>query len=157
MKLKYSVIVFVVLVLAWAKVYYYFKFTQPVVAINPADSIVCTLEHNMLSAIINAEAGPNTKDTTDAYLVGSTVLNRADHTDFPDIVADVIRERGQYDGYRSSNYYRTRQSDSIAVRLILGYGRDCGVLFFCRKDINLKLLDKYRIVRQSSSHKFYGV
>lgn len=157
MKVKYSIIIFVVLFLAWANVYYYFKFTPPVVAINPADSIVCTLEHNMLSAIINAEAGPNTKDTVDAYLVGSTVLNRADHTDFPDVVAEVIREQGQYDGYRSSNYYRTRQSDSIAVRLILGYGRDCGVLFFCRKNINLKLLDKYKIVRRSESHKFYGV
>ena len=155
MKLKYSIIIFVLLVLAWANVYvYFYKQSPPIVLVNPVDSIVCTLEHNMLSAIINAEAG---KDTTDAYLIGSTVLNRADHIDFPDVVADVIKEDGQYDGYRSSNYYRTSMSDYIAVRLMLGYGRDCGVLFFCRKDINLKLLDKYRIVRQSSSHKFYGV
>lgn len=155
MKVKYSVLIFVILFLAWANVYYYFKSAPPII-LNPADSIVCTLEHNMLSAIINAEAGPNTKDTTDAYLVGSTVLNRADHTDFPDVVADVIRERGQYDGFRSSNYYRTEQSDSIAVRLMLGYGRDCGVLFFCRHNVDIKLLNKYRIVRWSESHKFYG-
>lgn len=153
--MKYSVVLFLCLFLAWANVYYYFK-TPPHEPINPTDSIICTLEHNMLSAIINAEAGPNTKDTTDAYLIGSTVLNRADHADFPDVVADVIKESGQYDGYRSSNYYRTDMSDSIAMRLMLGYGRDCGVLFFCRKDIDLKLLDKYRIVMRSESHKFYG-
>ena len=119
--------------------------------------ITDTFEHNALSSIISAESGPNTRDTLDAYLVGSTVLNRADHTEFPNAIFDVIREQGQYDGYCSDNYYRTPQSDSIAVRLMEGNGRNYRVLFFCTKNINMKILDKYKVLTESTNHKFYGI
>ena len=152
-KIKDLVIIFIVYLSLFFGIFYYINSHQTPDIIKLTD----TFEHNVLSCIISAEAGPYTKDTLDAYLVGSTVLNRSDHSDFPNAIFDVIREQGQYDGYCSNNYYRTPQSDSIAVRLMEGNGRNYRVLFFCTKNINMKILDKYKVLTESTNHKFYGI
>jgi hypothetical protein len=118
-----------------------------------------TNEEKLLSCIINAESAPN--DTIDAYLVGSTVLNRIEHNRFPDCVHDVVFQRGQYDGI-NGRFMRTEFSDSIAVRLFDNIGRDCDVLFFYNfktatdRTFISRLKRNTKLIHTTDNHKFFG-
>lgn len=116
-------------------------------------------EEVFLSCIINAEASHS--DTVDAYLIGSTVLNRVEDPRFPDCVKDVVFQDGQYDGVRGK-FQRTDFSDTIARRLFNNIGRNCDVLFFFNPET---ATDKYFVNRlqrngllaaSSERHKFYS-
>lgn len=113
-----------------------------------------------LSSLINSEADPS--DPMDLYLVGSTVLNRADHELYPSCVIDVIFEKGQYDGV-NGNFKRTPQSDSIAFKLLSGLGRNREVLFFYNyhKATDKKFIrfleKKCKLITVTKNHKFYGL
>lgn len=113
-----------------------------------------------LSSLINSEADPN--DPMDLYLVGSTVLNRAEHEIYPTCIIDVIFQKGQYSGI-SGNFNRTPVSDSVATKLLNDIGRNRDVLFFYnyhkatdRKFI--RFLEKNcELITVTKNHKFYGV
>jgi len=113
-----------------------------------------------LSSLINSEADPN--DPMDLYLIGSTVLNRADHELYPSCVIDVIFEKGQYDGV-NGNFKRTPQSDSIAFKLLSDLGRNREVLFFYNyhKATDKKFIrfleKKCKLITVTKNHKFYGL
>ncbi len=113
-----------------------------------------------VSSVINSEADPS--DPMDMYMVGSTVLNRAESELFPSCMLDVVFQKGQYDGIHK-NFTTTPVSDSVAGKLITGLGRNKDVLFFYnyhtatdRKFIRL-MEKKYRLITVTKNHKFYGV
>lgn len=156
---KATVVFILLMVVGYFGVFVFFiNDSAPPSHLTATDSILCTLEHNMLSAIINAESGPDQRDARDPYLVGSTVLNRSEHQDFPDVVAAVIKSKGQYKAYGSRNYHRTATSDTVALKLIQGLGRDYNVLFF--KGVNSAgfedIKKKYKLITVTNSHTFYG-
>jgi len=134
----------------------------PIVKIEDKPIVIdmgLTNEEKILSCIINAESAPN--DTVDAYLIGSTVLNRIDHKRFPDCTHDVVFQNGQYDGV-NGRFMRTEFSDSIAVRLFDNVGRNCDVLFFYnfrtatdRAFIN-RLNKNTKLIHTTNNHKFFG-
>lgn len=53
-------------------------------------------------------------------LVGSVVLNRVNHPEFPDTIKDVVFQKGQYSCVRDGNYYRepTEANRANAVWLL---------------------------------------
>lgn len=53
-------------------------------------------ELNLLAHLINAEAGSDWCKDEMLYYVGSVVLNRMKHKDFPNTMYDVIYQKGQY-------------------------------------------------------------
>jgi spore germination cell wall hydrolase CwlJ-like protein len=114
----------------------------------------------LLSSIINSEANP--KDKRDMYLIGSTVLNRLDNEDFPNTIAEVISQSGQYDGYLTARFNRTPQSDYVAIDLLGGLGRDYCVLFFYnpRTATDTQFINainkQYLLVNSTTSHIFFG-
>lgn len=50
----------------------------------------------LLAHLINGEAGATWCSDTTRYYVGSVVLNRVNHTEFPDSIESVIYQSGQY-------------------------------------------------------------
>lgn len=114
----------------------------------------------ILSRLINAEAGPN--DLRDAYLVGSTVLNRAERQDFSYVVTEVVYQESQFGGVNSDKFVRTEHSDTVAVRLLKGLGRNCYVLYFYNPrhitDAEFKRkMDQHKLITYTSGHKFFGI
>lgn len=64
-------------------------------------------EVEMLAHLINGEAGATWCSDTTRYYVGSVVLNRVNHPEFPDTIAGVIWQSGQYACTWDGNYDRT--------------------------------------------------
>ena len=64
-------------------------------------------EVEMLAHLINGEAGSDWCSDTLMYYVGSVVLNRMNHPDFPDSLSGVIYQDGQYSCTWDGNYDRT--------------------------------------------------
>ena len=83
--------------------------TEAVVIATPNDSerIYNSEEVEMLAHLINGEAGAEWCCDTTRYYVGSVVLNRVNHSDFPDTIAGVIWQSGQYACTWDGNYDRT--------------------------------------------------
>lgn len=113
-----------------------------------------------LSKIIAAEANPN--DIRDNYLVGSVILNRIENNQFPNTLLGVISQRGQFDGYKYMRY-RTSLSDTTAVKLIQGLGRNCDVLYFYNpktatdKQFIRLMRRKHKLITATKKHLFYGI
>lgn len=128
--------------------------------VHPPPNKPLPIEHHnvgLLSAIINAEAIPN--NMHDGYLVGSTVLNRAEHNTFPQTIKEVIYQPNQYYGIRSSKFKRSVFSDTVAVRLLRGVGRNCEVLYFYNPAGSIKFrqkMNKHKLITRSRAHKFFG-
>ena len=139
---------------------YYFVYVEFIKAPDAPPPEDCAKEIIQLSKLINSEADKS--DTLDMFLVGSTVLNRRDSESFPDTQDSVIKQRGQYSGYGTTQYTRTDLSDSIATRLYRGEGRNFEVLYFYSKKRAtdkgfLKLLgDKHDFITRTKVHMFYG-
>jgi len=64
-------------------------------------------EVEMLAHLINGEAGADWCSDTTRYYVGSVVLNRVNHSEFPDTIYGVIFQSGQYACTWDGNYDRT--------------------------------------------------
>jgi hypothetical protein len=137
--------------------YICFLYWKPQVLVCPVDNKLSKNE-SILSSLINSEAAAN--DTIDAYLVGSTVLNRRDHDKFPGLIKDVIFQRRQYDGV-NHNFYRTDFSDTIAVRLLKGIGRNYQVYYFLNSSATNKAFINYTktlvLIYETKHHKFFGL
>ncbi len=82
----------------------------------------------LLAAIINAEC--SICSTEEMYAVGSVVLNRVESCEFPNTVKGVIKEKGQFNGYKSNSYVVTERSLEVAKDLIHGIGRNYKYLYF---------------------------
>ncbi len=120
----------------------------------------CSHDIIYLSSIINAEADPY--DTTDMYLIGSTVLNRMDNNDFPGDLDSVIIQKGQYHGYKTKFFFRTPLTDSISARLLRDENRNCQVLYFFnpKKAKDNKFVDKLKsthtFITSTAAHEYFG-
>ena len=119
----------------------------------------CSHDLIYLSSIINAEA--DVTDTTDMYLVGSSVLNRRDSEDFPNHIDSVIISKHQYIGYKTKRFIRTATTDTIAAKLLRGVGRNYSVFYFVNyktiMDEEFKIqIRKKKIVDHTLNHIFLG-
>lgn len=119
----------------------------------------CSHDLIYLSSIINAEA--DVTDTTDMYLVGSSVLNRRDSEDFPNHIDSVIISKHQYIGYKTKRFIRTATTDTIAAKLLRGVGRNYSVFYFVNyktiMDEEFKIqIRKKKIVDHTLNHIFFG-
>jgi len=87
---------------------------------KPPVQIVCAntedVRLELLSKVINAEFNPD--DIEDAFLIGSTVLNRVELDGFPSTTDSVILQENQYYGVGTNLFYRTPISDSVAEKLL---------------------------------------
>ena len=145
-------VIFTFLTLSFIFVFVYFL-TPPQ---EPQD---CSHDLIYLSSIINAEA--DVTDTTDMYLVGSSVLNRRDSDDFPNHIDSVIISKYQYVGYESKRFARTATTDTIAARLLRGVGRNYSVFYFVNPKTMIdnafkKQLKQKQIVGSTLNHVFFG-
>lgn len=129
---------------------------------KPPVQIVCAntedVRLNMLSKVINAEFNPD--DIDDAFLVGSTVLNRVELDGFPSTTDSVIMQGNQYYGVGTSLFHRTPISDSVAERLLMDCGRNYSVVYFynraANKQFKNKLKNNHNFIIETKSHKFFG-
>ena len=129
---------------------------------RPPVQIVCAntedVRLNMLSKIINAEFNPD--DIEDAFLIGSTVLNRVELDGFPSTTDSVIMQENQYYGVGTNLFYRTPISDSVAERLLMDCGRNYSVVYFynraANKQFKNKLKNNHSFITETKSHKFFG-
>lgn len=116
-------------------------------------------EFKNLSKLLNAEG--NQKDPIDMLYIGSTVLNRVDHPDFPNDIISVIKEDYQYDGYNTAQFKRTRLSDSIAIDLLNGNSRNYNVIYYFNYRMDaapyfVKWLRRERkLIFKNNHHEFY--
>lgn len=93
---------------------YYVEETTTEVPVTTTEMIVVTSsdpgyaynsdEVEMLAHLINGEAGASWCSDTTRYYVGSVVLNRVNHPEFPDTIAGVIWQSGQYACTWDGNY-----------------------------------------------------
>lgn len=90
-------------------------------------------ELQLLACLVEAEAG--NQDLTGKRLVVDVVLNRVADPDFPDTIAGVIYQPGQFspvtDGALAAAYYKVTQESFDAVNLELADQIDYSVRFFC--------------------------
>jgi len=119
----------------------------------------CSNDIMYLSSIINAEADPY--DTTDMYLIGSTVLNRMDNNNFPGDLDSVVTQRGQYHGYKTKSFVRTKLTDSIAARLLRCENRNFDVLYFynprtaTHNSFVYKLKSNHSFITSTTAHEYF--
>lgn len=99
---------------------------------NPIDGVYVHTNVDTLASIITAECSICSEE--EKYLVGSTVLNRMDHPDYPTYMLDVITEPGQYLGYDSKWFMCTPSTCEVAENLLNGRNRDLDVLYFYSRD-----------------------
>jgi len=72
-------------------------------------------------------------DSMEMAYVGSVVLNRVCHPDYPNSIQEVIQEENQFHGYCSEQYMFVPKCHEIAVSLLSGTKRDTRPLFFWLK------------------------
>lgn len=73
-------------------------------------------------------------DSLEMAAVGSVVLNRLCHPDYPNSIQEVIQEENQFHGYCSEQYMYVPKCHEIAVLLLSGVKRDTRPLFFWLKE-----------------------
>lgn len=87
-------------------------------------------ERDLLASVVHAEAG--NQDQIGKRLVVDVILNRIDDDDFPDTVADVINQDGQF------TYNNTYTADDLkAVDAELNERLDYDVLWFRTKKYHI--------------------
>lgn len=162
MQNKILFILIPLIALAYFSTYQFFHPPEACVPMSFEDSIKNTSDYKLLSAIINAEAGPNPTDVMDPFMIGSAVLNRLDNPGFPKTMRGVIRQANQFKGISNNNFRRTDASDEVALKLLCGEGRNYNVLFFyghssVKHKFIANIKSEYRLITITSSHVFYGV
>lgn len=86
------------------------------------------IDEYLLASIISAECSICPEE--EQYLVGSTVLNRVEDSDYPNTMQGVIYEENQFHGVGSRWFKPTSQTRKVARNLMKGEGRDYDVFFF---------------------------
>lgn len=132
--------------------------TMPVITLSEAD-------YEALLRIVEAEA--TGEDTRGKILVGNVIMNRVNHSDFPNTVVEVVfqREGGsvQFSPVADGRYESVTISEDTfyAVECIL-YGEDYseGALFFSARDkadpSNMRWFDRnLRWLFEYGGHEFY--
>ena len=88
-------------------------------------------------------------------LVGSSILNRQDHSEFPNTVLNVINQNNQY---AISDTY-TEQDKKLAICLLEGNFRDCEVLYFYNPKTAtdksfLRMMNKKDLIAKTKHHEY---
>jgi len=158
---KILFIIITLIALAYFSTYKFFHPPEACIPMSFEDSIKNTPDYKLLSAIINAEAGPAPTDLIDPFMIGSTVLNRLEHHTFPKTMKAVIRQPNQFKGISNNNFKRTDASDEVALKLLSGKGRNCNTLFFyghgsVKHKFIANVKSDFKLITITNNHMFYG-
>jgi N-acetylmuramoyl-L-alanine amidase len=106
-----------------------------------------------LSKLINSEC--SNCDIIEKILIGSVVINRLNHPDYPKTMLDVIYDNNQFKGICNSQYKSDTITYNIAKTLILQGPLDPTILYFyLRKSIDLSWRKNLLIVYKMKYHDF---
>lgn len=86
-------------------------------------------ERDALAAIIESEC--SNCSILEKYLVGSVVLNRCNHKDYPNEIHKVINQPSQFHGRKTKRYRPTRTTKKVADDLLGGLYITPEILYFC--------------------------
>lgn len=85
-------------------------------------------DRDTLAAIIHSECGKC--PVTEQFLVGSVVINRANSDKFPRDIRSVVRQVGQFAGYKTKQYFPTKKTRKVADQLLNGMYVTPDLVFF---------------------------
>lgn len=120
--------------------------------INTIDNVL--IEKSIqLAKVINKECGDC--PDVDKLLIGSSILNRKDHENFPNKLIKVIEQPNQY---ATSTKY-TEHDKNLSECLLEGYFRDCDVLYFYNPKTStnssfLKQTKKRKLIVKTQNHEY---
>ncbi|MFW6034916.1 MAG: cell wall hydrolase [Halanaerobiales bacterium] len=129
--------------------------------ILPQDELVSRMnvsreELIMLARVIHGEArGESFRGKVG---VGAVVINRVEHSKFPDSIREVATQKGQFscllDG--QANLYPTNSSIKAAKAALMGYDPTSNSLFFYNPMVatNLSWISRRPVVKKIGSHLF---
>jgi spore germination cell wall hydrolase CwlJ-like protein len=103
-----------------------------------------------LAAVINAECGKCS--LTEQYLVGSTVLNRMVHGEFPLSLESVIYQTNQYQGVGGKQFHPTPKTRKVAKDLLRGLYVTPNIHYFCLKGSTRPM----KTITIVAEHHYYG-
>ena len=110
----------------------------------------------LLAAAINSECG--ICDFREKMLVGSVIMNRVNHNDFPNNIYEVIYQDRQFHGVHSSNFYHTEATIKVANIILTTGVYDSNVLYFYNPEFstNKPFLEamKRRVLYRERYHFF---
>jgi N-acetylmuramoyl-L-alanine amidase len=111
---------------------------------------------DLLAAAINSECG--ICSFREKMLVGSVIMNRVNHDDFPNNIYEVIYQDKQFDGVQSSNFYPTESTVKVANIILTTGVYDSNVLYFYNPELstNKPFLEamKRRVLYREKYHFF---
>ena len=106
-----------------------------------------------LSKLITSECSKC--DDVEKFLIGSVVLNRLAHPDFPKTMLGVIYDENQFHGLCNTQYKSDSSTYNIAKTLMLRGSLDTSILYFyLRKSIDLPWRKNLLIVYKMKYHDF---
>ena len=106
-----------------------------------------------LSKLISSEC--SNCDVLEKYLIGSVVINRLNHSDYPKTILNVIYDENQFKGICNTQYKSDSITYNIAKTLMLRGSLDTSILYFyLRKSIDLPWRKNLLIVYKMKYHDF---
>lgn len=108
-------------------------------------------DKDALAALINSECG--NCSITEQYLVGSVVLNRLCDSSYPPTIRQVIRQQGQFHGYKTKHYKPTKKTRKVADDLLNNLYLTPDIKFFCTKKSE-RPMDRVLI---TGEHHLFGI
>lgn len=88
-------------------------------------------EYQLLCQIVMAEAGGEGRKGME--LVAGVIVNRTEHPSFPDSIAEVIKQEGQFESYWRGTYQNktvTEECKEAVNRVLSGVNETQGALYF---------------------------
>lgn len=88
-------------------------------------------EYQLLCQIVMAEAGGEGRKGME--LVAGVIVNRTEHPSFPDSIAEVIQQDGQFESYWRGTYQNktvTEECKEAVSRVLSGENKTQGTLYF---------------------------
>lgn len=106
-----------------------------------------------LSKLISSEC--SNCDVLEKYLIGSVVINRLNHSDYPKTILNVIYDENQFKGICNTQYKSDSITYNIAKTLMLKGSLDTSILYFyLRKSIDLPWRKNLLIIYKMKYHDF---
>lgn len=109
-------------------------------------------DRDALAALINSECG--NCSITEQFLVGSVVLNRTCDSRFPNTIRQVIRQQGQFAGYKTKHYKPTKKTRKVADDLLDNLYVTPYITYFCTRESTIKPMTSVMVIGE---HHLFGI
>ncbi|MFW5999344.1 MAG: cell wall hydrolase [Halanaerobiaceae bacterium] len=110
----------------------------------------------LLARVIHGEA--RGEDFRGKVAVGSVVINRVEHSDFPDNIREVVRQGGQFSSLLDgqANLYPKEESIDSARAALAGYDPTGGALYFYNPHVatNVRWISGRPVIKHIGNHVF---